>query len=345
MMNLQVLEQYYKDGWLIKQSHPELPLTIWNYSLKTQYEGCWDEITLQCRGLVTYDYTGEIVARPFEKFFNLEEQKHTTTDTYEIFEKMDGSLIIIFYAFEQWIIASRGSFISDQTKKAYNLLNNTLINTLDKNFTFMFEIIYPSNRIVVNYGDTEQLIMLGSIKTSNGIEMKYDVMLSNYKHNFTIVKKYNNINNISLLKNMVSDDAEGFVVKFSNGDRMKVKGEKYFKLHKIISKISTKSIWETLYNGVYIEDYLHLTEIPDEFYYEIKIYYEDLLDQYWEINNKAKSMFKLTYIEGMDKSTFALKIKHIPQLYKVLLFFEYDMKFTNYSEVILNSIKPEFKKL
>jgi len=72
---LETLEKYYKEGWLIKQTHPELPLTIWNYSQTTQYEGKWDEVTLMCRGLVTYNETGEIVARPFKKFFNLEENK------------------------------------------------------------------------------------------------------------------------------------------------------------------------------------------------------------------------------------------------------------------------------
>ena len=69
---IQILEEYYNDGLLHKQVHPTLPLTIWNYSPKVQYEGLWDEITIQCRGLVTDD-EGNIVARPFGKFFNYEE--------------------------------------------------------------------------------------------------------------------------------------------------------------------------------------------------------------------------------------------------------------------------------
>jgi len=93
---LETLNKYYEDGWLIKQTHPTLPLTIWNYSQTTQYEGKWDEVTLQCRGLVT-DTDGNVVARPFKKFFNMEEEKHTETEEYEVYEKMDGSLGIAFY--------------------------------------------------------------------------------------------------------------------------------------------------------------------------------------------------------------------------------------------------------
>ena len=71
---LEILEKYYKNGLLHRQLHPTLPLTIWNYSPKVQYEKLWDEITTQCRGLVT-DSEGNVVARPFRKFFNYEELK------------------------------------------------------------------------------------------------------------------------------------------------------------------------------------------------------------------------------------------------------------------------------
>jgi len=66
---LQQLENYSQNGLLQKQTHPKFDLTIWNYSPKVQYERLWDEITIQCRGLVT-NSKGDVVARPFKKFFN-----------------------------------------------------------------------------------------------------------------------------------------------------------------------------------------------------------------------------------------------------------------------------------
>jgi len=137
-----LLEEYYEQGWLIKQTHPTLPLTIWNYSQKTQYEGKWDEITLRCRGLVTDD-EDNIVARPFQKFFNIEEAKHNATKEFEVYEKMDGSLGIAFYYDGQWVFASRGSFTSDQAIKGAEMFKEKFQEShLNKDMTYVFEIIY-----------------------------------------------------------------------------------------------------------------------------------------------------------------------------------------------------------
>ena len=94
-MDLKLLHKYESEGLLFSQKHPTLPLTIWNYSDKVQYEGLWNETLLQCRGLVTDD-EGNVVARPFKKFFNLEENKHTPTSKFDVYDKMDGSLGILF---------------------------------------------------------------------------------------------------------------------------------------------------------------------------------------------------------------------------------------------------------
>lgn len=135
------LNEYYEKGLVYKQVHPTLPLTIWNYSPTCQYEGAWDEITLQCRGLVTDDQ-GNVIARPFKKFFNMEEGRHTPTKDFEVFEKMDGSLGILFFYQDQWILATRGSFTSDQAVKGRELLEKYDYQRLDPEYTYLFEIIF-----------------------------------------------------------------------------------------------------------------------------------------------------------------------------------------------------------
>lgn len=138
---IETLNKYYKDGLLYKQVHPTLPLTIWNYTEEVQYENKWDELTLSTRGLVTDEF-GTIVARPFKKFFNMEEGKHTPTTDFEVFEKVDGSLGIVFNYKGDWIIATRGSFTSDQAIKGKEMLDRYPTEKLDKNKTYLFEIIY-----------------------------------------------------------------------------------------------------------------------------------------------------------------------------------------------------------
>jgi RNA ligase len=138
---LEKLNKYYEDGLLYKQVHPTLPLTIWNYSEKVQYENLWDETLLMCRGLVTNN-EGNIVAKPFDKFFNIEEGKYEPTEKFEVWEKMDGSLLIVFWYEGKWIVATRGSFTSDQAIKGIELLKKYNTDIMFRHLTYCFEIIY-----------------------------------------------------------------------------------------------------------------------------------------------------------------------------------------------------------
>ncbi len=333
-MDLETLEKYYEEGWLIKQTHPTLPLTIWNYSQATQYEGKWDEITLQCRGLVT-DKSGNVVARPFKKFFNMEEEKHTETEEYEVYEKMDGSLGIAFYYDGKWIFASRGSFTSEQAIKGGEMFKDKFQQShFSKDSTYMFEIIYPENRIVVDYVGAERLVLLGRIGTKSGEEYGLDQFR---KNKYDVVRQYST-NKYRNLKNLIGNNFEGFVVKFSNGDRCKIKGEEYIRLHKIMTEISTKSVWECLSSGDDI--YKLLEDVPDEFFNKIEEYVDELTSQYIMLEAEYNWIFnKLRTIE--DRAEFAKLAKGYK--YPQLLFKMLDG--SDYSETLWRILKPEFRKL
>jgi RNA ligase len=334
-MNLQTLHKYKEDGLLRCQTHPTLPLTIWNYTEKVQYEGLWDDITLSCRGLVT-DENGIVVARPFKKFFNMEEGKHTPTEDFEVYEKMDGSLGIAFYYSNQWIFASRGSFTSDQAIKGGMMFKEKFQQShFSKDSTYMFEIIYPENRIVVDYVGAERLVLLGRIGTKSGHEYSLDWFK---KNKYDVVRKYT-IKDYTKLKSLIGNNFEGFVVRFSNGDRMKIKGEEYIRLHKIMTEISTKSIWECLSNGNDI--YELLEDVPDEFFDKIDEYVEELKSQYIKIEAQAQAKFASLQITVDGRAEFAKYAKLTPLA--PILFKMLDGK--DYSNTIWRMIKPEFRKL
>jgi RNA ligase len=340
---LEKLNQYYEDGLLYKQVHPTLPLTIWNYTEKVQYENLWDEVTLSARGLVTDD-TGDIVATPFQKFFNIEEGKFEPTENFEVFEKMDGSLGIVFWYRGQWVVATRGSFTSDQSIKAREILRKYNTNIMFRHLTFCFEIIYPENRIVLDYGNDEKLVLLGTFD-KNGKEIDVE-MWSQY--GFDVVKKYDGIKDYKQLKEMVKNDQEGFVVKFSNGDRVKVKGVEYLRLHKIMTNVTTTGVWEYLKNG---EDVLELLkDVPDEFYNKIKSYVKDLRYAYFQISERAGKLhdgFRYGKYGDVDpeptKKEFAEFVIKREKILHPVMFAMWDKK--DYSEIIWNLIRPEFKKL
>jgi RNA ligase len=346
---IEKLEQYHKDGLLQKQIHPTLDLTIWNYSVSVQYERLWDEITVQCRGLVT-NSKGEIVARPFTKFFNYEEltPEEIPNEYFDVYEKMDGSLGILFNYQGEWVLSTRGSFTSPQSIKGRELLEKYDYNRLNPDYTYLFEIIYSENRIVCVY-DFEDLVLLGMVHTLTGDEVNihytdnYDIRLKNLLNNigFNIVTLYKTWGEgFDELKNDISKDKEGYVIRFKNGFRMKIKGEEYVRLHRIITNISNRDIWEYLKDGKPLDEILD--KVPDEFYDWVKQTKEELLTQFETLDKEYQWIFKIiNRVHGIENrgvfASYAKMYKHPNLLFNML-----DGK--EYTEQIWKLIYPSYSK-
>ena len=123
-LDINILNEYLEKGLVVKNDHPTLPLSIYNYSRTCQYENKWDDITKMCRGLIL-DKEGNVIAKAFNKFFNYEELtlNDIPEESFEVFEKLDGSLGILFWYQGKWIISSKGSFTSDQATFGKYLLD------------------------------------------------------------------------------------------------------------------------------------------------------------------------------------------------------------------------------
>lgn len=265
-IDINKLRKLEKDGWLMSQVHPTLPLIIWNYTNQTQWEGYWNEFTLMCRALVT-DTEGEVVAHPMKKFFNYSELlakgQVPFDDFFTVYKKMDGSLIQLFYYKDTWVISSRGSFTSDHANYAFEIIVDQYPQFVDlnQNCNYIFELIHPDTRIVIDYGDTKDLILLAVIDKEGN-----EKNINEYIDVFTLVEEFNvNFNpsgDWEFLEDFIQDNEEGFVIKFSSGTRMKIKGEEYCRLHKIVTQTSSYDIWETLKDN---KDITELIErAPDE---------------------------------------------------------------------------------
>ncbi|WP_162903023.1 T4 RnlA family RNA ligase [Taibaiella koreensis] len=288
-INNGLLQQAMEKGWIVSRKHPQDDLYIYNYTAQVQYERAWNEITLACRGLIL-DAAGNVVARPFPKFFNLGEQSDAVLPAggFEVFEKMDGSLGILYWSKGEPYIATRGSFTSDQAQKANALLYDRYreaIPLLNPERTYLFEIIYPANRIVVDYGDQEALVLLAVIDTESGAEFPPEEI------GFPVVKRYNGVKDLSLLKQLEDPGKEGFVIRFDNNYRLKVKFAEYQRLHWIITQISSIDIWEYLRDNRSFDELLE--KVPDEFYQWVKQTRERLLLQYAGIEQQCRAEFKV----------------------------------------------------
>jgi len=149
----QELIPYIEKGLISERKHPNADLWIYNYTPVVQYDRLWDAITKSCRGLIM-DGAGNVIARPFSKFFNLQEHQPSEipNEPFDVYEKMDGSLGIIYWIGNTPYIATRGSFESEQSIHATNVLHTRyahLFNKLNRKYTYLVEILYPENRIVI----------------------------------------------------------------------------------------------------------------------------------------------------------------------------------------------------
>ena len=250
----------YKDAKKLRcASHPTLPLLIWNYSEVCQYQNDWDEVTLRARALIT-DTTGNIVARAFDKFFNLSQGRHTPTDEWTLYEKMDGSLGVLFHYAGQWRFASRGSFTSEQAAKATDMLHAShRTDGLETSRSYIFEILYPANRVVVDYGPAEKLVYLATFDVATGAE-SFDAELVRTL-GFDVVQTLPDCDYLTYASRNLGN-REGAVVRFSNGSRAKIKFADYLALHRVVTNLNDRSVWE-----MYLADPCldaHLDNIPDE---------------------------------------------------------------------------------
>ncbi len=261
MIDRKRLAELVKGGVVVEKAHKTLPLRLYNYAAKCQYERLWCDTSLQCRGLIFHG--DEVVARPFRKFFNDTEHPPEEVPWHlpcEITEKLDGSLLIVFHFDGQWIAATRGSFESEQAGRGLAILAARYgLNALLPHVTYLFEVIYPGNRIVVDYGDREDVVLIGMFETKSGEEVPLDAAPSG----LNVVRRLPSTANSADLRSVIRDEDEGYVVRFANGFRVKVKGERYMQLHRILSCISSRMVWEHLSSGSSFDDVLGV--VPDEF--------------------------------------------------------------------------------
>lgn len=303
--NIEKLKDHELNGLLEVQRHPSLPLTIYNYSQEVQYGDLWDDVLIHCRGLVLDD-NGEIVAKPFKKFFNMEEKKHTASKNFSVWEKVDGSLGILFFYEGEWHLSSRGSFTSEQAvkgKEILDLIDHSWKENFNKNYTYLFEIIYPENRIVVDYEGEEHLVFLGAVDNDTWKEMTpsealpYNVWFQNSLQ-YLIERE----DTLEKLKALNMEGKEGFVVVFENGEKCKIKFDWYLSRHKVVWSLTNRLIWEHLLNGT-IDELIEM--VPDEYYDVVKEEISLFIFEFEQIKFAYEKIFNFINDKHRSRKEFA----------------------------------------
>ena len=314
------------NGYITIREHPEdNNIVILNYTDLTTYERRWNKYTMSARGLIL-DLTDVndngkiyILAKPFGKFFNYGENKDYEkdidfSDIESVTEKMDGSLGISYFFNGEIRFATRGSFNSDQAIKATEMWRNKYadkfnwIGYINFPYTMLVEIIYPQNRVVVDYKGMKDLVML----SITNLSIMKDEPLSVVKNlasnlGMPVTKEYRyDLHKLLEMKKTISANEEGWIIKFGNGKRLKIKGDEYLKVHKAIYGLSDKAKVKAWAENTIDE---LIKSIPEEFREEIEELKRNL-DIQLEI---TKSILSTTYMHMKEYTNAAKKTEKILQ--------------------------------
>ncbi|WP_305789534.1 RNA ligase [Symbioplanes lichenis] len=338
------LAEAVRTGHVRTQRHPSRPYVIHNYTEACQYVGAWTPVTLACRGLITHAGTGEVLARPFAKFFNVSEPQAPVLDPatkVTVTDKSDGSLGIIWPDEDGWAVATRGSFASDQARHATRVLRTRYPDFVPPaGRTVLVEIIYPENRIVLDYAGLDDLVLLGSVDIATGRTGGPESVPT---WTGPVVESFGYATLADALAAPARPGREGLVVHFPDEDiRVKIKYADYVRLHRLVFGLSARTVWEVLVSG---GDLDALTApLPDEFHAWVRTVATELTGSVEAARQDVEREFAAITArlpEGWGRREFAALAVRSPR--RGSLFLRLDGK--DYTPGLWDAVRPPATKI
>lgn len=328
IIDTEFLEVEIEAGYVSRRFHPEFPeLAILNYTDKCQFDQNWNAVTLQTRGLIYNTETEEVVARAFRKFFNHSDTAHTgdlnpDAPVVGVFDKLDGSLGIVYERPDgELAVATRGSFSSEQAIHAtewlnspggwHALLREELHTDVECGFTPVGEIIYPDNRIVLDYGDRDEIAFFGSVEVETGRFIPdWDLEPPEFREGWTLR---------DVLSLPPRPNAEGYVIWFDEFNAIKWKQDDYLALHRIVSNLTEKEVWRQLKAGTF-EGFV--AALPDEFHQWATDTAQPLQIEASSIENRVFVWHRILVAEGYEtrKEQAQWVMENVDAYYRGLVF-------------------------
>lgn len=304
-------------------------LLLLSYTHAAQYAGRWNAWERACRGLVVNTAAGYVAARPFDKFFNWGEGGRAPapgTVLDYVTEKVDGSLIIAFWH-GGWRTATRGSLSSPQAAWARERIEAAAgaLAGLPAVWTLLFEAVYPENRIVVDYGDREELVLLAMRHRGTGRYAPWDfVRTIAGSAGFALPRVYgfHTAGDIERALELMDASEEGFVAVYSDGSRFKFKSAAYLALHRAVTGLTYKRAVEALRDGTADEI---AALVPEELRTEWDGWLEEIRSTVLLTKLELWGRMEVAPLGG-DRKTFALWAQRQERWARPMLFALYDSK-------------------
>ena len=339
-----------KDGYTVINYNVMLadtfpPVIEWNEPLNKLafVEAKHAAIRRECRGIIFDNETGDILRRPYHKFFNVNERPETENahlyEGHSLLEKLDGSMIAPFFNRGVLVFGTKMG-ATDVAKPVEEFVNNNpqyidfSCELIENGFTPIFEWCSRKQRIVLDY--PEDRLILTAIR--NMEQGSYIINLHNnypviVKYNIPIVQSFHSHRSVSGLIEYTRDlqDTEGFVVRFDNGHMVKLKCDWYVQIHKAKERIlQDRHIAELILDQKLDDVKAHLpqeerdrlSQFENEISRAIGITQYDINALLWSINKN-----------GISRKDFALDTSQ-NKLYRSIVFACWDDPFKLYDTIV-----------
>lgn len=312
---------------------------IFNYSLINS--DFHNNIVREARGIIFKKDCWEYpVCWAFNKFGNYGESYVPEIDWSSAFvtEKIDGTLIKVWYDIS-WHISTSSSIdaydarmgdykVADfgtyftRTVRTYYKSFKSFTGKLNKDLTYMFELVGPYNRIVIPC-NVPMIYFLGARNKFNGDEF---YPTTNTRKGLGVDRfRYPESFAIDTLKKCLDVtqklpwNREGFVVVDDRGNRIKVKSPAYILAHyKRNNNVITKKHLIRIILMNEVEEFLCYASDYKEELLKIK----DLMDLYHTTGNKLVAQVR--NLPKVTRPEYTTIVKTFPILYQRLLFRNYD---------------------
>jgi RNA ligase len=234
------------------------------------------------------------------------------TEAVTVTDKADGSLGILYLSPDGWRVATRGAFGSEQATHATEVFRNRYADwNPPQGTTALFEIVYPANRIVVDYGDMDDLILLGFVDIATGRSIPPG---DGHGWMGPIIDTFPYDSLADALAAEPRPGKEGLVVHFTDsGHRVKLKQEDYVRLHRIVTGLNARTVWEHLRDGGMLVDLIE--PLPDEFHDWVKAVANDLREKaqtiHFDVEHAHREILS-SLPDEWSRKDYALKAKDSP---------------------------------
>lgn len=253
LMDPGLLAEAVRERLVLARRHPTFPITIYSYSTKAQWSRAWTPVTVRCRGLVVHD-DGRVLARGWDKFFELSGAGSGLDPDVEVeaTDKLDGSFVLLIddLTVGPAFMCTRSGFANTQSVHATALWRSRYAGRWDPpvGWTVLFEVLFPANRIVVDYGPLDDLVLLGAVRTATGEAIgPQDPLLSGWPGPRTAVLFRGALADALALPSRPG--TEGMVLRVlgtAPAVLAKVKERTYKDLHFRLTETSERDVWERM---------------------------------------------------------------------------------------------------